>query len=150
MSFDKQNLTLVVISNEIYETRRRLVFINFIWNDHSCKILYMNGYGYGHAYDTMGLYVRPTTHSIRLLFILGSIMLQSPLFYLFIVSTTVSIQEQMRNVSVRKRIVNIQEGFALIYRLCLRITKTVLLKIFAQVLVVLHTTNSFHYFAVIS
>ena len=37
-SYDKQNLTFVVISYEIYETRAR--FINFIWNDHSCKILY--------------------------------------------------------------------------------------------------------------
>ena len=37
-SYDKQNLTLRVISYEIYEIRR---FINFIQNDHSCKILYL-------------------------------------------------------------------------------------------------------------
>ena len=40
-SYDKQNLTLVVISYEIYETRQRLV-INFTWNDHSCKIFYLS------------------------------------------------------------------------------------------------------------
>ena len=32
-----KNLTRVVISYEIYETS----FINFIWNDHSCKILFI-------------------------------------------------------------------------------------------------------------
>ena len=35
-SYDKRNLTLMVISYEIYES-----LINFIWNDHSCKILYL-------------------------------------------------------------------------------------------------------------
>ena len=34
-SYDKQNLTLAVISPKAR-------FINFIWNDHSCKILYFS------------------------------------------------------------------------------------------------------------
>ena len=39
-SYDKQFLTLVVISYEINETRRTLVSV-FIWNNHSSKILCM-------------------------------------------------------------------------------------------------------------
>ena len=39
-SYDKQNLTLVVISYEIYEFMKARL-INFIWNGHSCKILYI-------------------------------------------------------------------------------------------------------------
>ena len=45
--------------------------------------------------------------------------------------------------------VNIQEGFALIYRLCLR-NKNIAEGFFAQVLIVLLTAKSFYYFAVIS
>ena len=37
---DKRNLTVVVIPYEIQETWQAL-FINFIWNDYSCKILYI-------------------------------------------------------------------------------------------------------------
>ena len=37
-SYDKQNLTIIVISYKIYESPR---FINFIWNGYSCKILYI-------------------------------------------------------------------------------------------------------------
>ena len=33
-----EDLTLVVISYEMYETAS---FINFIWNDHECKILFI-------------------------------------------------------------------------------------------------------------
>ena len=43
---------------------------------------------------------------------------------------------------------NIQEGFALIYRLCFR-DKDILLKIF-RISLVLLTTISFHYFAVMA
>ena len=42
-SYDKQNLTLVVISYEIYETHQKARFINFIWNDHECNILMQLG-----------------------------------------------------------------------------------------------------------
>ena len=54
-----------------------------------------------------------------------------------------------QSVSDGQIFVNIQEGFALFYRLCVR-KKTFLLKIFAQIFIVLHTTNPFQYSVVIS
>ena len=42
--------------------------------------------------------------------------------------------------------VNIHEGFALIYRLCLRNKDIFAEDVFAQVLIVLRAINSFHYF----
>ena len=47
--YDKQNLTLVVISYEIYENSQKACFINFTCNDHSCKILYI--YDSGHCFS---------------------------------------------------------------------------------------------------
>ena len=41
-SYDKQNLKLMVISYEIDEMSLKAHFINFIWNAHSCKILYVS------------------------------------------------------------------------------------------------------------
>ena len=40
--YDKQDLILVVILYEIYETRHRLVSQTDIWNDNECKILYIS------------------------------------------------------------------------------------------------------------
>ena len=41
-SYDKQNLTFVIISYEIYETRRRLVLDILYDLTHLCKILYLS------------------------------------------------------------------------------------------------------------